>query len=239
MHRLSIWYRPEPKETAEPRQGTLTETIIASVTTHYLDFLQHEDQHVERIKLVIRPGIFRQRIEPCERRDSKRHTPAGSQQSILELRVQTPQFYRQVITYNCLTDYLRHTLLHPNEENRTAWASDSIRLIDYLEDLERAMRDKLRGEQTDKAMPRVLLTVYYWLRTTEPLTGSYPDPGLPKARAVPIEARVRAKFDGPRKEWFLDEFVFGHCNTWLQIRYVWATLSLQWRTRVMGMIGGE
>ena len=89
------------------------------------------------------------------------------------------------------------------------------------------------------SMLRIWWVVYHWLRTTEPLTGVYPDPGFPKARTGPVKPSPHANIADTRKERFLDEFVVGHCDTWLQIQYVWATLSLQWRTRIMGIIGGE
>lgn len=163
----------------------------------------------------------------------------GAQQLALELRIHAPQFYRQMITYEKLVDYLRYTLLHPHEENHTAWSNDAEHLINYLQISERIEDDALLYGHSAGLLQKLLWGVYERLRTIERMTGAYPDPGLPQTRTGPAASRDPTIFTSARRRTCLDDFVFGHCDPWLQIQYVWATLSLQWRTKIMSVIGGE
>lgn len=158
--------------------------------------------------------------------------------SVMELKIHAPQFYRQMITYDKFTDFLRYTLLHPNEENHTAWSNDAERMIGCLEDLELAEKEQSHCKHPSGILQKMMWVMYDRQRPTEQLKGAYPNPGLPRARADPATSR-----DPPelvvRGRSFLDECVFRNCDPSLQMRYMLAVVSVQWRARIMGAIGGE
>ena len=229
VHKLSIWYRPEPRESAVPRRATSDETLLASVLIQYLRYLSNRNpvhvclvvhQHESALHARYDMGI-------CASEDPQRPT--------LELRIHAPQFYRQMMTYDKFVDYLRYTLLDTHEENHTAWSNDAEQLIDYLQVSAQIDDDK----QPVELRQNLLRTVYERLRIIKRLTGAYPNPGLPLVRAGPAASRDHTTLIYAKRSSYLDDFVFGHCDSWLQVRYVWATLSLQWRTKIMDVIGGE
>ena len=83
---------------------------------------------------------------------------------------------------------------------------------------------------------RIMWSIHHCLRFTKPLRGAYPSPGLPKARAYgTVVENIRPK----ENRYFLDDFVCNHYGSFAQARYIYVTLSLQFRTRIMIVIGGE
>lgn len=229
VHKLSIWYRPEPRESAVPRRATSEEVFLASILIRYLRYLC--DRNPKPVFLT----VLQHASVPHTRYDMGLCALRNSQQPTLELRIHAPQFYRHMITYDRVVNYLRYTLLDPHEENHTAWSNDAERLIEFLQISEQTEDDK----QPVGLRRKLLWAVYAPLRTSKRLTGAYPDPGLPRARAGRAAARDSTEGTSSWRETSLDNFVFKHCDPWLQIQYVWATLSLQWRTKIMGAIGGE
>jgi hypothetical protein len=222
VHKLSIWYRPEPRESAVPRRANSDEIFLASVLIRYLRYLSNRSPTPVCLSVLQHATVPHARYDMGVR---------SSQQTTLELRIHAPQFYRHMITYDTLVNYLRYTLLDPHEENHTAWSNDAERLIDFLQISEQTEDN----EQPVGLLRKLPWAVYTRFRTSKRLTGAYPDPGLPRARAGRAASPDCTEMTGS----CLDNFVFKHCDSWLQIQYVWATLSLQWRAKIMGAIGGE
>ena len=237
VHGLGIWYRPEPRETAEPRQATSNERIVASIVMRYMQMLLHE--RPEHIHFSVRSDMFLASFGPREAYDGRTPACCDRPKPAVELRVHAPQFYRQVISYKNLADYLRYILLHGSEENRTAWSNDGVQVIQYLESFG-TMPGSENGQSRYTPFSRVIWAVFRYLRAIEPLKGTYPDSGSPRARVeVSSNPSRDAHMTSQTEHCFLDEFVARNCAARLQIRYMWATLSLQWRTKIMSLIGGE
>lgn len=179
----------------------------------------------------------------CPRSYSLLHLRVSQQPSheALSLRVHTPQFYRQLITYGTLSDYLSYTLLHPYEENHTAWSSDDQALIRAIQKCESAASRQVPGQRPhiQNALVKTLFAISRQVRCVRPLRGCYPDHGLPSAREnakTQHNCRALSVHGGPC---FLDDFVRDNCSLWLQVQYILAILHLQWRTWAMNFIGGE
>lgn len=108
----------------------------------------------------------------------------------------------------------------------------------------------------------MLWAMHSQLRKVSPLPGVYPDPGLPVSRGqcrsssncsnmdhgdatltqtqeerLPSSAHAAGNSGGT--DCFLDQFIRKHTDTRLQLRYMLTTLRLQWRTTLMGVLGGE
>ena len=230
QHKLSIWYRPEPAASTIPRRATSSEEVLASIFTRYLEALiENAPEDVVSFDPGIsqRTVLLRNQQTVCSPSDRLSGSPA------IELRVQTPQFFRQMITCEKLTDFLSCTLLHPSEENHTAWSNDSKRLITLLENL------TLRPPPCiglRKVISDMVWNMYRRLHAPRPLYGAYPNPGLPNARAEVIE---HPKITCKNSRLFLDDFVRDHYGLRFQMRYIFTTLSLRLRTWTMGVIGGE
>lgn len=80
-----------------------------------------------------------------------------------------------------------------SNENRTAWSNEPKRLIASLEECQSAQQQQQQQSKPEPEplwhwFPVALLVKLIWsaycrLRTTHPLRGVYPSPGLPKVRA--------------------------------------------------------
>lgn len=231
-----MWYRPEPKVSALGRQPNSAEKFVAYIFTQYVHHLG---------------GLASDKASIVERvptSGSLLHLDIGQQKSSSEekattdLRVHTPQFFRQLITYQKLSDYLSYMLLRPYEENRTAWSDDSPALVTIVEAGE-AARAKREIRRPSMLVSRMLFVMYGYCRCKQPLYGQYPDLGVPsrrKAVASPGEGEGEKE---PRRisggSCCLDDFVLENCGIATQARYVAAVLGLQWRARIMSLIGGE
>jgi hypothetical protein len=163
----------------------------------------------------------------------------------LELRVHTPQFYRQVATYGTITEMLSYALLDPCEENRAAWSDDGKHLIAILQEME-SIEDIHKLQDGRRHSPghvsQLAWTAYSRLRGAQrPLEGAYPGYGCPKQRTASLPRL--AKITNPRlkgyREYFLGDFVRFYCEPSVQVRFMLASLSLTWRARIMNTIGGE
>lgn len=114
-------------------------------------------------------------------------------------------------------------------------------------------------------LPNIGNSALYWLwkiharlRRIAPLPGVYPDPGLPSSRGRGPSNSPHPGGNGTLSEWqaeprptaptinhgysancFLDQFVHDKGDPRLQLKYMLATLLLQWRTTLAGVIGGE
>jgi hypothetical protein len=211
--------------------------LLESVFRRYMTQLQRCGSTETRID--VRSDVLRQSPAKAEENDLISEELAGHEQAQLELTIHAPQFYRQMVTYPRVTDYLRHTLLHPYEENRTAWSNNADRLITYLASLEEAAKKEPRFQKSPGLLQSWVWAIFEWLRTMEQLTGVYPSPGLPGKRTTTKDVYHAAVSPLRRERSALDQFVYDRFGTWLQIRYMWAVLKLQWRAKVMNAIGGE
>lgn len=236
---LSIWYRPEPRETALARRVTPTEGFLASIFAQYLHHLLASLANDGSISVayVSLDGLRRLPVLSHSARSQN-----------LELRIHAPQFYRQMLTYGKLSDLLSCALLDAFEENRTAWSNDGERLIAALQALEIAEESSQKCEgQAGRTrvsgifLPR-LWAMHAWLGGfQQPLMGVYPAQGFPNRRAVvcPISSKNSADWPLRNQRHFLHEFVQNHVGCWLQIRFLIASLSIIWRSKLMAVIGGE
>lgn len=103
-----------------------------------------------------------------------------------------------------------------------------------------------------------LWKIHARLRRITPLPGVYPDPGLPSSRGRGPGNNPHPGGNATLSEWqaelrptaptikhgysadcFLDQFVHDKGDPRLQLKYMLATLLLQWRTTLAGVIGGE
>ncbi len=166
------------------------------------------------------------------------HSPHSLRSPAIELRVQTPQFYRQMITYKRFTKFLTYTLLGPYKENRTAWSSDAKSLIAILGKSQSADQKLPWCKRSQAIFPRIMWYIYDRLRSTEQLNGVYPNPGLPQTR---VDGGPRSPMGSLTNDegFFMDTYVRNNCALILQVRYIMAVLRLQFRTKVMNVIGGE
>ncbi|KAK9441956.1 hypothetical protein VB005_06600 [Metarhizium brunneum] len=240
VRKLEIWYRPEPSPSALPRRPTAAETFLQSIFVRYMEYLVNtaSGKHGVLTRLEEQDGE-----KSCSRSYSLLHLRVSQQPSheALSLRVHTPQFYRQLITYGTLSDYLSYTLLHPYEENHTAWSSDAQALIRAIQNCESAASRQVPGQRPhiQSVLVETLFAISRQVRCVRPLRGCYPDHGLPSAREnakTQHNCRALSVHGGPC---FLDEFVRDNCSLWLQVQYILATMRLQWRTWAMNFIGGE
>lgn len=266
MHKLHIWYRPEPRESAVPRRPSTSETFLGSVLVQYFDHVLKKGAAGSFITLAMSyPGIDGRRSHILEARI------AGTSTNY-DLRIHAPQFYRQMITYETLSDLLRHTLLDPCHENRAAWSEDAVGLVMAMQNVEREVSQEMQQQISPKRMRTVsrfpyletyalsmLWAIHSHLRRVTPLPGAYPNPGHPSSRercpGMPnlggdttlTEPRAEGWSSdcvprtkrGHATHCFLDQFVRSEGDSRLQLRYMLATLILQCRTAVMGALGGE
>lgn len=163
----------------------------------------------------------------------------GDGTTVVEFRGHTPQFYRQMITCEKVTDFLLYSLTHPYDENHTAWSNDPVRLISMLDDFELPKTSREPSSRTTTAIDfeYLLWGIFKRLRRTYQLKGAYPYPGFPKTRTDAL--KLPSKPSQSNRECFLDIYVRLHFDQSMQLRYMLATLSLQWRTKVMSIMGGE
>lgn len=160
--------------------------------------------------------------------------PAG-----LNLRIHTPQFYRQLTTYGKLSDFLSYTLLHPYEENRTGWSDEAQSFVAAIQKFEMAESSQEPTQKPRLRATGIIWAIYRGLRLIQPMKGVYPDPGFPATR-MDVKPQAQSKSPAPKSGLcFLDDFVFTNCNFILQVRYILAIVRIQWRARVMGIVGGE
>ncbi|KHO01977.1 uncharacterized protein MAM_00978 [Metarhizium album ARSEF 1941] len=244
LHRLHIWYRPEPRQSALPRRATATESFVQSIFVQYVEYLVNT-AHDEQGTSARSPSQVSVE-EACPDSYSLLGLRITQQptQDVISLRIHTPQFYRQLITYEKLSDYLSYTLLDPYEENHTAWSNDAKGLIDTVRSCELAADKQLlrHGPHIQqRLLVKILLATSRRVRCVQPRQGCYPGGGLPSARgnASNVRSNSRASSSAQGRPRFLDEFVGDNYGPWLQVQYVLATVSLEWRAWAMSLIGGE
>ena len=232
-HKLGIWYRPEPSEPAIPRKFHTSEIFIAHTITKYLRHLLNLSS--QDVKLRFHPGLLQQHSDPSLY--IRKETPLAqkSEQREIELRVQTPHFYRQLITYGKFTEFLTYALLEPYSENHTACSDDPVHLIKMLDKCETIEMKLAKKHEPENMLATVSWGVYRFLRSSHGLRGVYPYPGLPKKRNESVSHPPPSRPD----RFFLDEFVCTHFSFFRQLHYMFVVLSLQMRQSVVGMIGGE
>ncbi|RDA88477.1 hypothetical protein CP532_6647 [Ophiocordyceps camponoti-leonardi (nom. inval.)] len=241
VHKLSIWYRPEPKESTIGRQPVATETFLASV---FLEYLQRQVQtHSDRFKLV---NDSVDAVEPRNLSLTSLRLLLRETDEEYDLRIHTPQFFRQMMGYEKLSDFLSFTLLDPYAENRTAWSTDAHGLIRAIKAIEvAAIKKEDRGlTNMRSSLLDMAWLLFRRLSSSRPEKGSYPFPGNPHVRRSVLEQRhqhsVKSSTSGPPMgECFLNEFVREYGAVFLQVRYMTAVIGLQWRTRIMTLIGEE
>lgn len=155
------------------------------------------------------------------------------------LRIHAPQFYRQMITYTTLAEYLGVVLLGSCEENQTAWSDDASRLVAIVKDAAAHAKDDGQDRVVSSAcfytasLLAIAWAIHARLRRCVPLRGAYP------YQSPAFESEYRGVTPGKLHECFLDEYVRHRGSTELQLKYMLAILVLQWRTWLMGIIGGE
>lgn len=202
-----------------------------------MQYLQHLFVPASRnLTLVFRSGLDQLAPVLADRHFVGSQPPQGLQSPTIELRVLTPQFYRQMVTYRELTDFLAYTLSDAYEENRTARSTDATWLVQYLESLQLEATKLPARRNSRGALLRMIWNIFRRLRANKQLMGSYPNPGLPKSRSLSLTPSLVSTKCG---SFFLDDFVRDHCRLSLQLHYCYSILSLQLRARLMGVIGGE
>lgn len=233
VHKLRIWYRPEPRASTVSRRATASEEFLSSVFSNYLQHLLNLS--LEPICISLRPGIV-QRDASWDVRLLRSPT---SLHPTIQINIHTPQFYRKMITYPTLTGLLVDALLHPHEENRTAGSTEPERLVEVCKHLEQAAKTESRSTPLENSFWRLIRAGFMLLHATEPLTGAYPNPGNPHARGRNADKHKPFKQHQMARPSFLTEYVFMHYSNRLQIRYMIATITLQWRIKIMEVFGGE
>lgn len=226
---LSIWYRPEPRTSAVARRATSSERLLASIIDQYLMVIVNGASLSYSRTIEQQSMAFEITIESFpEQQDSV--SPC------VEFRIHTPQFYRQMITFSSLNEYLSHVLLGASEENRTAWSADASSLICLVRNAEslKPAQDGGWGDGEAAGIWWLIWATYRRLRSSKKLIGAYPHSGTPKARAVAYTMPFQHT-----DTCFLDGFVRRSCPKVVQLQYMLATLSLQWRSTIFGIIGGE
>ncbi|KAI1824023.1 DUF1365-domain-containing protein [Xylaria intraflava] len=236
IDRLSIWYRPEPRTSAIPRRATSSEKLLASILDQYLAVIIHGGSLSYSRKMEQQSMTFDISIRNVPKRQ-------GTTSPYLAFRIHTPQFYRQMITYPSLNEYLSYTLLGSSEENHTAQSADASSLIDLVSKLETLHTTQYREwkNSDDVCIWGFLWAMYGRLRSSRRLVGAYPELGAPKARtSAPTSHPVQPLHNISTNDiCFLDGFVRRNCPKSIQVQYMLALLGLQWRTKVLGIIGGE
>jgi hypothetical protein len=252
IYKLSIWYRPEPKSSSIPRRVTVTENFISIQLLLYL-------QHVFKVA----PEGTHVLVSCATHQQGKHlfgtHTPGHPG---LQLSIHAPQFYRQVITYRSLSDFLSFTLLHPCAENQTAYSNSATALIESLKLLEPTAMHRDFMTYQPNLFWRIIRYVFKRFRKVTPIEGVYPYPGLPQARhmtkptagassqfelpeaphtdgTTPCSKSDGTGFTEVKDTYFLDDFVFNHCDKLTQVRYMVRVAALLLRIRIMALIGGE
>ena len=122
------------------------------------------------------------------------------------------------------------------EENHTAQSNNAADLVALIEACQKTEQKSVSIVRSDNIFSQLLWISYRHLRVTKSLKGVYPNPGIPQKRASLANS---ANASSTRERFFLDNFVRNHLSLSLQMRYIFAVLTLQWRTAVMGAIGGE
>lgn len=222
------------------RRPTAAESFLATVFTRYLFHLvsmASKDYHLSMNSI----GTAEETLFPQRYNFSSLYRMGENGHMQLSLRIHTPQFHRQLITYERLSDFLSYTLLHPFEENRTAWSNDAKSLVDVIKVLELTMHKQRprRRWSLNEAPIDAIWAVYRRSSCGRPFRGTYPDPGLPTRRGKTKrrgDARSQLRRTGTC---LLDEFVRHDCDLVLQAQYMAATVGLRWRTWMMKAIGGE
>ena len=216
------------------RTATSSEAFLASVLLEYLRHLLHSGP--QDLNLLFHCGMNQHQLTSSNQRLIGFHSSHSL--GAIELRVQTPRFYRQMVTYKRFTNFLTYTLLDPYKENRTAWSSDAESLIAILGKSQSADQKLPSCERSQAIFPRIMWYIHGRLRSTEQLKGVYPNPGLPQTRVVGGPRSPMGPFTND-EGFFMDTYVRNNCDLILQVRYIIAALSLQFRTKVMKVIGGE
>lgn len=204
-----------------------------------LEYLRHLLRSgPQDLNLLFHCGMDQHQLTSSSKRLIGLHSSHSLGSPAIELRVQTPQFYRQMVTHKRFTNFLTYTLLDPYKENRTAWSSDAESLIAILGKSQSADQKLPLCERSQAIFPRTMWYIYGRLRSTEQLNGVYPNPGLPQTRVV---GRPRSPMGSLTndEDFFIDTYIRNNCALILQVRYIMAALSLQFRTKVMNVIGGE
>jgi hypothetical protein len=144
-----------------------------------------------------------------------------------------------MITYPTLTDFLADALLHPHEENRTAGSTEPEHLVEICKHLEQVDNTDVRRTLLVNIFWRLIQAGFILLHATEPQTGVYPNPGNPHTRGPDANKHDFFKHNRVARPCFLTEYVFKNNSKRLQARYMVATLTLQWRSRIAQAFGGE
>ncbi|KAI0449199.1 DUF1365-domain-containing protein [Xylaria acuta] len=241
VRQLRIWHRPEPDISAISRQATSSEILLARILSKYLRLLSEQALKSHILKLSYPEIIQTQLNSPEDGLSQHEHEHVAEDQ--IELRIHTPQFFRQMTTYRRLADFLSYTLVDSHEENHTASSNDPTNLIRLLREAE-----LVEDQSPHSPLPHYLRPVHgmLWLlykrmRCTQPAKGAYPNSGCPGKRSggsndilnVPQPPFLQDETN------FLDEFVCKHCPLQLQIRFIVAVLTLQLRAKITNQIGGQ
>ncbi|KAI0812854.1 hypothetical protein GGR55DRAFT_703576 [Xylaria sp. FL0064] len=250
VHNLHIWYRPEPGESAIPRNAIASEIFLASIFVGYIRFLVNVPRGSPNHNLVIRSSAAPDCIVPF---DWSYMQQEPRKLGLVEVRIHGPNFYRQMLRSRRLTELLAHALCHPSKENRTVWSNEAELLLTLIQEAE---ADKFRQqdvEATRASRSRTLVgmslsmawIIHRILMPAAQVTkGLYPNPGSPKERNTPKKALSCAPYDIPplqplEEQCFLHAYVRNHCSALEQVKYMIATLSLHLATQISGRIGGE
>lgn len=219
--------------------------LLASVFAKYLQHLFDSAPGHVRISVICPTAISKQPTTYKEGITGLLFSSGDPESAGLELRVHAPQFYRQMITYGKLTEMLSYTLLDPCEENHTAWSNDGKGLIAALQEMESVEANQ--KHQAGRRHRLGLVSQITWAafarlrHVQKPLESAYPEYGYPGKRAAGFSKSaniIDSRLAGCG-EYFLDDFVRFHCGSFLQIRFMLASVGLIWRARIMNIIGGE
>lgn len=250
LHKLHIWYRPEPGESAIPRSATALERFLASILVDYIRCLVNGPRDSRCDSLVVRSSAAPDCVIPYDwsymQQEPQKH-------GLVEMRIHGPNFYRQMLYNRRLTELLKHALLHPSKENRTVWSNEAEFLLTLIQ---KAEADKSRQQDVDTSQASqqttlgALLLSMAWVvhRILMPAgqvtRGLYPNPGSPKERNGTEKGLSCARhgcspLPPSNEQCFLHTYVRSHCSALVQVKYMVATLSLHIVTWISGLIGGE
>lgn len=238
VHKLSIWYRPEPKRNNISRRPTQGERFLANTLHLHLQYMA--DNSTSPVMLRVQTGVFEDEVLICKQSENLGHDPDPINQLDLTLYINTPQFYRWVISYPTLHSSLKYALLDPHEENQTVFSDDPGSLLNWVEanEHQRAFGMERNATYFD-VIVQFLWRIYLKVRKTNHLKGVYPHRGPPKARNAALTQLYPCSPSPQNGPTSLDIFVASHCSPLVQLRYMLAVLHLQWRGTIMHLVGGE
>ena len=211
-----------------PRPASDDEKFIAELFAHYIRHLlgsQSRNVYITPQSVVLTTKSFAEK---------------SATENNLQLKILTPRFYTQLVTYPSLSSFLKYTLLSPWKENHAATSRTPSKLLATISQLESsaAISEPLSRPVSSTYLTTLLWAVYDVLHFPSPLGGVYPNPGLPCTRGA-HDPSIESHVERTDPHHFMDEFVRKQFGVRMQLQYVCVTLRLQIRAGIMRRLGGE